>query len=102
MVKGAGGLGFTLSGGADTVGGCFVRDIVSGPARDDGRLQPGDQILAVRIKTVLCVDVKGVVFQSLVQSLLCKFRLFRFILHVTKTCKKGEPASVACHVIHFK
>ena len=47
-MKGSGGLGFTLSGGADTVGGCFVRDIVGGPAKEDGRLQAGDQILAVR------------------------------------------------------
>ena len=48
LVKGSGGLGFTLSGGADTVGGCFVRDIVGGPAKEDGRLQQGDQILMVR------------------------------------------------------
>ena len=49
-MKGSGGLGFTLSGGADTVGGCFVRDIVGGPAKEDGRLQAGDQILAVRTR----------------------------------------------------
>ncbi|XP_022779941.1 tyrosine-protein phosphatase non-receptor type 13-like isoform X3 [Stylophora pistillata] len=47
LVKGSGGLGFTLSGGADTVGGCFVRDIVGGPAKEDGRLHQGDQILRV-------------------------------------------------------
>ncbi|XP_078359591.1 tyrosine-protein phosphatase non-receptor type 13-like [Oculina patagonica] len=47
LVKGSGGLGFTLSGGANTVGGCFVRDIVGGPALEDGRLQQGDQILMV-------------------------------------------------------
>ncbi|XP_020604777.1 tyrosine-protein phosphatase non-receptor type 13-like [Orbicella faveolata] len=47
LVKGSGGLGFTLSGGANTVGGCFVRDIVGGPAKEDGRLQQGDQILMV-------------------------------------------------------
>ena len=47
-MKGSGGLGFTLSGGANTVGGCFVRDIVGGPAKEDGRLQQGDQILMVR------------------------------------------------------
>ena len=46
-MKGSGGLGFTLSGGANTVGGCFVRDIVGGPAKEDGRLQQGDQILMV-------------------------------------------------------
>lgn len=46
-MKGSGGLGFTLSGGADTVGGCFVRDIVGGPAKEDGRLRQGDQILMV-------------------------------------------------------
>lgn len=49
-MKGSDGLGFTLSGGADTVGGCFVRDIVGGPAKEDGRLQAGDQILAVRTR----------------------------------------------------
>ena len=48
LTKGSGGLGFTLAGGANTVGGCFVRDIVGGPAEEDGRLQAGDQILAVR------------------------------------------------------
>jgi len=47
-VKSSGGLGFTLSGGANTVGGCFVRDIVGGPAKEDGRLQQGDQILMVK------------------------------------------------------
>ena len=50
LTKGSGGLGFTLAGGANTVGGCFVRDIVGGPAKEDGRLQAGDQILAVRNK----------------------------------------------------
>ena len=49
-MKGSGGLGFTLSGGANTVGGCFVRDIVGGPAKEDGRLRQGDQILMVSIK----------------------------------------------------
>ena len=47
-MKSSGGLGFTLAGGADTVGGCFVRDIVGGPAKEDGRLQSGDQILVVK------------------------------------------------------
>lgn len=47
-MKGSGGLGFTLSGGANTVGGCFVRDIIGGPAKEDGRLQQGDQILMVK------------------------------------------------------
>lgn len=47
-MKSSGGLGFTLSGGANTVGGCFVRDIVGGPAKEDGRLQQGDQILMVK------------------------------------------------------
>jgi len=42
-----GGLGFTLAGGADTMGGCFVRDIIGDPAKADGRLQKGDQILQV-------------------------------------------------------
>ncbi|XP_020916558.2 tyrosine-protein phosphatase non-receptor type 13 isoform X2 [Exaiptasia diaphana] len=43
----SGGLGFTLAGGADTMGGCFVRDIIGDPAKADGRLQKGDQILQV-------------------------------------------------------
>ncbi|XP_074610552.1 tyrosine-protein phosphatase non-receptor type 13-like [Acropora palmata] len=47
LVRGSGGLGFTLLGGADTVGGCFVKEIVDGPAKESGRLQSGDQILAV-------------------------------------------------------
>lgn len=48
LMRGSGGLGFTLLGGADTVGGCFVKEIVDGPAKESGRLQSGDQILAVR------------------------------------------------------
>ena len=53
LTKGSGGLGFTLAGGVNTVGGCFVRDIVGGPAKEDGRLQAGDQILAVRKKNIV-------------------------------------------------
>jgi hypothetical protein len=45
--KGSSGLGFTLAGGADTVGGCFVREIIGDPARADGRLRPKDQIVMV-------------------------------------------------------
>ena len=45
--KGSSGLGFTLAGGADTVGGCFVREIIGDPARSDGRLRPKDQIVLV-------------------------------------------------------
>ncbi|XP_031567263.1 tyrosine-protein phosphatase non-receptor type 13-like isoform X2 [Actinia tenebrosa] len=47
LEKGSGGLGFTLAGGADTMGGCFVRDVIGDPAKADGRLQKGDQILQV-------------------------------------------------------
>ena len=46
-MKGSGGLGFTLAGGADTTGGCFVRDVIGDPAKADGRLQKGDQIIKV-------------------------------------------------------
>lgn len=58
-MRGSGGLGFTLLGGADTIGGCFVREIVDGPAKDDGRLQSGDQILAVRKSSInkLCLYI---------------------------------------------
>ena len=45
--KGDKGLGFTLAGGANTSGGCLVRDIISDPAMSDGRLAQGDQILQV-------------------------------------------------------
>ncbi|XP_028396908.1 tyrosine-protein phosphatase non-receptor type 13-like [Dendronephthya gigantea] len=45
--KGSSGLGFSLAGGADTVGGCFVREIIGDPARSDGRLKPKDQIVMV-------------------------------------------------------
>ena len=68
LVKGSGGLGFTLSGGANTVGGCFVRDIVGGPAKEDGRLQQGDQILMVR-KLFKCS--KGLFLQPTFLVFLC-------------------------------
>ena len=48
-MKGSGGLGFTLAGGADTTGGCFVRDVIGDPAKADGRLQKGDQIIKVNV-----------------------------------------------------
>ena len=33
----------------DTVGGCFVREIIGDPARADGRLRAKDQIVMVGI-----------------------------------------------------
>lgn len=47
--KGSSGLGFSLAGGADTVGGCFVREIIGDPAKSDGRLRPKDQIVMVSV-----------------------------------------------------
>ena len=55
--RGPNGLGFTLTGGADTVGGCFVREIIGDPARSDGRLRPKDEIVMVMIMksiVILC------------------------------------------------
>ncbi|XP_078576215.1 tyrosine-protein phosphatase non-receptor type 13-like isoform X2 [Branchiostoma floridae x Branchiostoma japonicum] len=42
----AGGLGFTVAGGAET-GGCYVKGVVQDPAKSDGRLRPGDRLMKV-------------------------------------------------------
>lgn len=55
--KGFSGLGFTLAGGVDTVGGCFVREIIGDPARSDGRLKPKDQI--VMVSMLFCLYLPG-------------------------------------------
>uniref|UniRef100_A0A3P9HP45 Protein tyrosine phosphatase non-receptor type 13 n=1 Tax=Oryzias latipes TaxID=8090 RepID=A0A3P9HP45_ORYLA len=40
-----GSLGFTLTKGSDH--GCYIHDIVQDPAKGDGRLKPGDRMIAV-------------------------------------------------------
>ncbi|XP_065071560.1 tyrosine-protein phosphatase non-receptor type 13-like isoform X2 [Rhopilema esculentum] len=47
LTKGVSGLGFTLAGGKSTTGGCYIREIVSDPAKSCGKLQSGDQIVLV-------------------------------------------------------
>ncbi len=44
-----GGLGFTVAGGANS-GGCYVKDIIQDPAKSDGRLKKGDNLVNVRMK----------------------------------------------------
>ena len=45
-----GSLGFTLRQEDTSILGHYVRALVKDPALSDGRIQPGDRILSVRIK----------------------------------------------------
>lgn len=45
MKSDKGSLGFTLTKGNDQ--GCYIHDIVQDPAKDDGRLRPGDRMIMV-------------------------------------------------------
>lgn len=49
MVKQQGSLGFTLRKEDESVLGHYVRALVREPATTDGRIQPGDKIVAVCI-----------------------------------------------------
>ena len=49
LTKGVtGGLGFTVAGGVDTTGGCFIKNVVADPAKSDGRVLPNDHLIKVR------------------------------------------------------
>lgn len=47
MVKQQGSLGFTLRKEDDSVLGHYVRALIRDPAASDGRIKPGDKIVAV-------------------------------------------------------
>ncbi|XP_064639301.1 tyrosine-protein phosphatase non-receptor type 13-like isoform X2 [Lineus longissimus] len=47
MKRDGGGLGFKVSGGADTTNGCYIKAIVQEPALSNGQLQPGDKLIKV-------------------------------------------------------
>lgn len=47
MVKQQGSLGFTLRKEDESVLGHFVRALIRDPAASDGRIKPGDKIVAV-------------------------------------------------------
>lgn len=49
MVKQQGSLGFTLRKEDESVLGHYVRALVREPATSDGRIKPGDKIVAVSI-----------------------------------------------------
>ena len=42
------GLGFTVAGGANTTGGCYVKAVLQNPALLDGRIKSGDKLIMVR------------------------------------------------------
>lgn len=44
------GLGFTVAGGANTTGGCYVKAVLQNPALSDGTLKPGDKLIMVCVK----------------------------------------------------
>lgn len=50
MFKQQGSLGFTLRKEDESVLGHYVRALIRDPAASDGRIQPGDKILAVSIR----------------------------------------------------
>lgn len=41
------GLGFTVAGGANTTGGCYIKAVLQNPALSDGRLKSGDKLIMV-------------------------------------------------------
>lgn len=47
MVKQQGSLGFTLRKEDESVLGHYIRKLVRDPAASDGRIKPGDKIVAV-------------------------------------------------------
>lgn len=49
MVKQQGSLGFTLRKEDESVLGHYVRALVREPATTDGRIKPGDKIIAVSV-----------------------------------------------------
>lgn len=50
MVKQQGSLGFTLRKEDESVLGHYVRALVREPATTDGRIKPGDKIIAVSVE----------------------------------------------------
>lgn len=52
MVKQQGSLGFTLRKEDESVLGHYVRALVREPATTDGRIKPGDKIIAVSVRKV--------------------------------------------------
>lgn len=56
MSKVNGSLGFTLRKEDHSALGHYVRALVREPALSDGRIQPGDRIVAVSLK-ILCNEI---------------------------------------------
>lgn len=46
------GLGFTVAGGANTTGGCYIKAVLQNPALSDGRLKSGDKLIKVKMVLV--------------------------------------------------
>lgn len=55
MVKQHGSLGFTLRKEDESVLGHYIRKLVRDPAASDGRIKPGDKIVAVSFDNFLKV-----------------------------------------------
>lgn len=53
MTKVNGSLGFTLRKEDESILGHYVRALVREPALSDGRIKPGDKIVAVRIFLII-------------------------------------------------
>ena len=56
LTKGEKGLGFTVAGGQHAVGVFYVKDVLYNPALGDGRIQPGDRLIAVSTVVVNVCD----------------------------------------------
>lgn len=52
MVKQQGSLGFTLRKEDESVLGHYVRALIRDPAVSDGRIRPGDKIVAVSVQYI--------------------------------------------------
>lgn len=57
LSKVAGSLGFTLRKEDESILGHYVRALVREPAVSDGRIRPGDKIVAVSTNTITSVGI---------------------------------------------
>lgn len=62
MVKHQGSLGFTLRKEDESVLGHYVRAMIREPAVSDGRIRPGDKIVAVSVQNVICFHQSQIIF----------------------------------------
>ena len=50
------GLGFTVAGGANTTGGCYIKAVIQNPALSDGTLKARDRL--IKVSSLLSIDTE--------------------------------------------